>query len=192
MTGVAPTVQFVAPGRVHLGHGVVIDHFSIVGQPNPYPDVFETDNQRDVAIGDFSVVGCYSVLFEGARLLDHVIVEPRGLVGSRTLISSHSRLLYGAQVHDHVTIGANTFIAGFVADHCRIGARCRVFGSLIHKFGNPGADWDTSDEPGPVLGDDVIIGWRATVIGDVVIGHRARVRPGAIVRANIADDEVYG
>jgi acetyltransferase-like isoleucine patch superfamily enzyme len=193
MMGIAATALILSPERLRLGREAVVDHFAIIGQANAYPDIFETDEQRDVIIGDHAVVGCYALLFEGARLAERVHIEPRGLVGSRTVVGSGSRLVYGAQVHDDVVIGEGTFIGGFVADHCRVGSRCYLFGSLVHEFRKPGQhDWDTTDEVGPTIGDGVIIGWGAIIIGPVRIGSGARVKPGAVVRQHVADNEVYG
>lgn len=183
----------VHPDRLKLGVGVTIDHFAVVGQINPYPGVFEHDGEKNVVIGDHAVIGCYAMLFEGATVAANAVVEARGTVGSLSAIGAASRLLYGAQVHDNVSVGADSFIAGFIADNCHIGDRCRVFGSLIHKFGKPQErDWDTTDEVGPVLGNDVIVGWNAILIGPIRIGNGVRIKPGSIVRRDLADHERYG
>jgi UDP-3-O-[3-hydroxymyristoyl] glucosamine N-acyltransferase len=189
---IAATAVIVNADRLRAGAGVTIDHYAIVGQPNPYPGVFDADHERDVEIGAESAIGCYALLYEGARLGNRVQLDPRSMVGSRTFLESGVRLMYGAQVHDHVAIGRDTFVGGFVSDNCRIGAGCHVFGSLVHAFRKPAEnDWDTTDEPGPILGDNVIVGWGAILIGAIRIGSGARIKPGAVLRRSLKENERY-
>lgn len=193
MTKVASTARVLNRRRLRLGKGATVDHFAVVGLRNPYPGVFDRPEQRVVEIGAGATVGCYALIFEGARLGERVVVEPRGLIGSRTNIGAGTRLLYGAQVHDHVAIGKASMVAGFIADNCRIGDECHVFGSLIHRYSNPDARaWDTTDEQGPTLGDGVIVGWGAILIGPITVGRGARIRPGAIVRRSVREGRTIG
>jgi serine acetyltransferase len=193
MIRIAPTAVIVDESRTRIADGVTVGHYCVIGQPNPYEGVFDVEHERVVTIGRDTSVGTYSLLFEGATLQERVQLETRSFVGSRSIVGAASRLLYGAQVHDHVTIGEESFVAGFVADHCKIGNRCHVFGSLIHRFSKPQKNqWDTTDEQGPCIADDVIVGWGAILIGPVTIGNAARIRPGAIVRRDVADGETFG
>jgi UDP-3-O-[3-hydroxymyristoyl] glucosamine N-acyltransferase len=190
---IAPTAQLVNSESISIGDGAVIEHFAVVGLPNRSSNVFRCEQERRVVIARNVLVGCYTILFEGARLDDGAQVEDRCLIGSRTVIGANSRVLGGAQVHDHVRVGERTYIGGFVADHCRIGNECYVFGSLIHRLHKPHANpWDVTDEVGPILEDRVIVGWGAVIIGPVTIGAGARIRPGAVVRESITPALVHG
>ena len=40
----------------------------------------------------------------------------------------------------------------------------------------------------PVIGDDVYIGARATIVGDVTVGDRVRIGAGAVVVRDVASD----
>jgi acetyltransferase-like isoleucine patch superfamily enzyme len=132
-------------------------------------------------------------LYEGAEIKNDVQVFERSLIGSCSLVGHKSRLLYGAQVHDNVIIGASTIVGGFIADNCIIGNKCIIYGSLIHKHSNKDTSkWDDIDEIGPTVEDNVFIGWGAIIIGDVKVGKGAVIKANAVVTKDIAPGARYG
>lgn len=193
MGDVATSVVIKNKDMLVLGQDVIVMDFVILGLPNEYPDIFEREMDRRVILEDKVRIHPWALVYEGATLKRGVIMAERTCVGSLTTIGAQSRVLYHAQVHDHVTVGESSVVAAFVADNCRIGNRCSVFGSLVHSYSNPDPrDWDSGDEPGPTLEDDVVVGWGAVIIGPVRIGRAARIHPNAVVRQNIAAGETYG
>lgn len=193
MGGIAPSVVIKNKDMLVLGRGVIVMDFAILGLANDYPDIFERDMDRRVVLEDNVRIQPWGLVYEGATLKRGVIMGERTCVGSMTRIGANSRVLYHAQVHDHVTVGENTVVAGFVADNCRIGNGCSVFGSLVHSYSNrdPRA-WDYTDETGPTLEDDVVVGWGAVIVGPVRIGRGARILPNAVVRQDIPAGKSYG
>lgn len=72
------------------------------------------------------------------------------------------------------TVGKNTTIEG----HAGIGG-----GTRRHA--------DIGAGPGlPVIGDDVVLGWGALVMGPIRVGHRVVIGHGAVVTADVPDDAV--
>lgn len=186
MTVPPPTCASTAARLSEIGDRVNIDETARIGLTNANPEIFCTDAERITRINDDCKIGPWALLYEGARLGKEVVVDVRGLVGSKTTIGSGTRLYYGAQVHDNVEIGEQCVIAGFVADNCRIGAKCSVFGALIHRYSIPGVDkWDVTDEIGPTLGEGVLVGWGAVLIGPIHIGDGARIAPNRVVCENV-------
>jgi serine O-acetyltransferase len=50
---------------------------------------------------------------------------------------------------------------------------------------------DIGAGPGlPVLGDDVVIGWGAMVLGPIRVGHRVVIGHGAVVTDDVGDDDI--
>ena len=47
----------------------------------------------------------FSVVYEGATLGEHVILEERTTVGSLSRVGARTRIVYQAQVNDKVSIG---------------------------------------------------------------------------------------
>lgn len=96
-------------------------------------------------------------------------------IGDRTTINAYSRVI----AHSRVKIGKRCAIAQFVAviDHDHA--------SSLDGLG-PGG-YISSDI---VIGDDVWIGDKATVLRGVIIGNNAVVGAGAVVNCNVPDDSV--
>jgi len=182
----ASTASILHPERLTMGNRVRIMDFAVIGQENFYQDIFENDRQRHVIIEDDVQIYPWCLVYEGATLRRGVVMEERTSVGSLTTIGEKSRILYQAQINDDVIVGEQCRIGGFVADHCRIGNRCSVFGALVHRYDQGGAeDWDNVDEEGPTLEDDVIIGWGAVIVGRVRIGAKARIAPLSVVKDDV-------
>ena len=89
-------------------------------------------------------------------------------------------------MHDNVSIGKRCIVAGFIADNCIVGDGSSVFGALIHRYKNPGRDrWDETDEPGPVLGKNVVVAWGAVIIGRVRCGDGAWISPNEVITEDV-------
>jgi len=160
--------------------------YCVLGVPNPFPLVFDSEEQRMLHIGQGSVVYPWSILYEGSTIGANCRLFERSMVGSKTTIGDRSQLMYGAQVHDNVFVGTDTVIGGFIADNTKIGNRCSVFGSLVHRYVQPDTTkWDETTETGPTLEDEVVIGWGAVIVGPVTIGRGARIKPNCVVTSDV-------
>lgn len=67
----------------------------------------------------------------------------------------------------------------FISRYAKIGANCRIYQNVtigeVHK-------------KAPVIGDDVLIGAGAVLIGGIRIGNRVKIGAGAVVRESVPDD----
>jgi UDP-3-O-[3-hydroxymyristoyl] glucosamine N-acyltransferase len=171
----------------------VIMDFAIIGLQNYYQDLFTHPDDRAIQIGEEVRIYPHAVVYEGARLGRGVVLEERTTVGSLTKIGARSRILYQAQVYDKVVIGEDCVIGGFVADNCVVGACCSVFGALVHRYAKMDTrTWDATDEEGPTLEENVMVGWGAVVAGAVRIGAGSRIFPNSVVTRDIERGAVYG
>ena len=172
--------------NTEIGNGTRIHPSSIVGFPNRDPTFFSKKSERIVHFGRNCVVYPWSLIYEGASIGAGVEIHERCTVGSCTTIGDKTMILYGAQVHDNVSIGKRCIVAGFIADNCIVGDGSSVFGALIHRYKNPGRDrWDETDEPGPVLGKNVVVAWGAVIIGRVRIGDGAWISPNEVITEDV-------
>lgn len=172
--------------NLRLGRNVTIMDFAVIGLPNYDQDIFEHKDHKLVQIGDCCRIYPWALIYEGATLESNVVMEERTTVGSLTTVGANTRIVYQAQVYDKIVIGQGCVIGGFVADNCTIGKGCSVFGALVHRYQNHNtAAWDTTDEPGPVLEDGVVVGWGAVVVGGVRIGALAQILPNALVTEDV-------
>lgn len=95
-------------------------------------------------------------------------------------ISPISNIGGGFVVHFPLAVG----VFGTIGRNCTIEGHGGIGGGT-RRHGDIGAG------PGlPVVGDDVVIGWGAMVLGPVRVGHRVVIGHGAVVTDDVADDEV--
>jgi acetyltransferase-like isoleucine patch superfamily enzyme len=171
---IAPTAQIGAPYR-HLQDGdwtqlnrstsvgarCDIGHFCFVGE--------------EAQIGAGSILDTYCMVEGGATLGEKVILTHRASVGAR------------AWIGDGSVIGCS-----LVCERSRVGKGCRVFGDLVHRQLDPTIPWDApeGEETSPTLGDNVFVGWGATIIGGVNIGDGAYICAGATVTKDVPAHQI--
>jgi acetyltransferase-like isoleucine patch superfamily enzyme len=140
-----------------------------------------TDIGAGVWIGHYTIVGQGVTIGVGSILEDFVGVEHHAQIGSRVLVASRSRIGIGVMVDN------DSVIRGYVGDHSRIGAGCRIFGDLIHRQLDPSVPWDdpAAEEAAPLIEDGAFVGWRAVIVGGVTIGEGTYVCAGALITRDV-------
>lgn len=164
--------------NVAFGEGVELQHCSCVGLP--------CEDNNECAVGDRVLIGPFCTVSMGARLGDDVKLDPYCRVDDSS-VGARTRLLYGARVHSEARVGADSLIGGNVPDRTEIGDRVKHFGRLVHI--PRGTDWDGDMDPSPIIGDDVLIGANALLVGGVRVEDGAQIGAGATI---IGDDVVIG
>ena len=100
------------------------------------------------------------------------------------MVSQWGRGFTGIEIHPGATIGPGLFIdhgmGVVVGETAEIGANC----TLYHQVTLGGTGKDTGKRH-PTLGDNVLIGAGAKVLGPVVIGDNARIAAGSVVLNNV-------
>ena len=88
-----------------------------------------------------------------------------GYIGADAVIKSRPSLPHGLH-------------GVFISRYAEIGANCRIYQNVtngeVHK-------------KAPVIGDDVLIGAGAVLIGGIRIGNRVKIGAGAVVRVSVPD-----
>jgi len=186
------TVRILSPDLLRLGNNVHIMDYAVIGVPNEYSDAFKQDSDRCVQIGDGTTLYPHTIIYEGATLGAEVVMEEGTRVGSHTVIGYRTRVVYNAQIHDNIQVGAECIIGGFIADNVTVGSRTSIFGALVHRYsGRDPRRWADEDEPGPTLGDDVLVAWGAVIVGGVRIGNGAHIYPNCVVTRDVAEGEKF-
>jgi acetyltransferase-like isoleucine patch superfamily enzyme len=153
----------------------------------PLQDGRQLRSEPSTVIGPGVWIGQYTIIGQGVRIGSYsqlevfVEIQPGSEIGSRVVVTSRSRIGIG------VTVGNDSVIRGHVGDHSQIGAGCLIAGELIHRQLDPSIPWDdpTADEPAPVVGDGVFVGWSALVVGGVNLGAGAYVCAGALITKDV-------
>lgn len=175
----------VAP-NAELGSGVTVGPFSIVGAMAGVP------SDGGVRVGAGSAIGPHVVIYGSVNIGLRVTVDPFCRIGPHATIGDDSQILYGARVHEEVSIGHHCVIGGNCPDRTTIGDHVVHLGRLAHGFHFPFADdWDAPAEPGPTLGSRVAIGVNAIVVGPISIGDNTFILPGEIVRESLPGGGIW-
>ena len=103
------------------------------------------------------------------------------------MISQWGRGFTGIEIHPGATIGPCLFIdhgMGIViGETAEIGTNCTIY----HQVTLGGTGKDTGKRH-PTLGDNVLIGAGAKILGPVYIGNNARIASGSVVLTDIPDN----
>ena len=184
-------------GNAEIGDDSYIEDNAIIG----YPYTMLT-NQREqkiidkllkkpTKIGAGCKIGSGSRISAGSILGNGSFCEFDTFIGVDVHIGENVVFSYRAQVYDEAKIGDNSWIAGFVADRCKVGEKAVIQGRLIHKYNFASEKRPVLDEleTSPTIEDLVVVGQGAKVIG-VNIGREAYVAAGAIVTKDVAPGDI--
>jgi serine O-acetyltransferase len=121
-----------------------------------------------------------------AHRVAHVL-HKKGYKFIARAISQGAKFVTGIEIHPGATIGK-----GFVIDHgsgivigetAEIGDNCTLYQGVT--LGGTGKD---SGKRHPTLGDNVLVGAGAKVLGPVNIGNGAKIAAGAVVLKDVPED----
>lgn len=107
------------------------------------------------------------------------------------LVARLNFLVHKAAISPASTIGGGLYVphpVGIVLD-ADAGSNLVLFANAIVSFGGEGPA-RTATPIRPRLGDDVVVGANAIVVGDIVVGSGARLGAGAVVDTGVADGAV--
>ncbi|MFL2889762.1 MAG: serine O-acetyltransferase EpsC [Pelagibacteraceae bacterium] len=110
------------------------------------------------------------------------------------IISQMTRFFTGIEIHPGATIGKNLFIdhgmGVVIGETSTIGNNVTIYHAVTLGGIAPSikSDLQRNEKRHPTIGDDVVIGSGAQIIGPVVIGKRARIAANAVVVNDVADN----
>jgi len=173
---------FISDVIKFAGHAE-IGHCSMIGDAGVL--------QRNGAIGENAKIGRYSLIEGGINIGRNFELDDYCAVYSGTTIGNYVKLLYGKKIYGRSIIGDNCIIAGNIPERCILENNVTFMGEVAHSHYNPKKDWDTTDEPSPVIGAGSIIGVNALLIGGIKIGHNCYVSAGEILRHDLPNNKVF-
>ncbi len=103
------------------------------------------------------------------------------------LISHFSRFLTGIEIHPGATIGQGVFIdhgmGVVIGETAIVGDAC-----LIYQGVTLGGTGKESGKRHPTLGENVVVGAGAKILGNIQIGNNARIGAGSVVLREVPSD----
>jgi serine O-acetyltransferase len=110
------------------------------------------------------------------------------------IISQTTRFFTGIEIHPGATIGKNLFIdhgmGVVIGETSVIGDNVTIYHAVTLGGISPSIDSDSqrNEKRHPTIGNDVVIGSGAQIIGPVTIGKCARIAANAVVVNDVAND----
>lgn len=102
-------------------------------------------------------------------------------------ISAVARRRTGIEIHPAATIGKNLFIdhgtGVVIGETAVIGDNCTIYQGAT--LGGTGKE---SGKRHPSLGDNVVVGANAVILGNVTVGSNVKIGASAIVLTNVPDE----
>lgn len=169
----------------------IIEAYAIIGYIGLEIELKTHHHGLKTVIKADATVEPHCIVYSGATLERDVHLDPYCRVGRNSFVGARTQVLYGARVHDDVTIGDDCIIAGNVSNRVQIGNRVRHHGRLAHRYNRPNSGWHAIEEPSMSIGNDVVIGMDAILIGDITIGDHVYIAAGEIVRESIPPYSIF-
>ena len=110
------------------------------------------------------------------------------------IISQTIRFFTGVEIHPGATIGKNLFIdhgmGVVIGETSVIGDNVTIYHAVTLGGISPSVDSDSqrNEKRHPTIGNDVVIGSGAQIIGPVVVGNCARIAANAVVVNDVAEN----
>ena len=110
------------------------------------------------------------------------------------IISQTARFFTGIEIHPGAKIGKNLFIdhgmGVVIGETSEIGENVTIYHAVTLGGISPSINSDNqrNEKRHPTIGDDVVIGSGAQVIGPVKVGNRARIAANAVVVNDVAEN----
>lgn len=106
------------------------------------------------------------------------------------LVSMFSRLMTGIEIHPGATIGKGVFIdhgmGVVIGETCVIGNNVLIYHGVT--LGATGKERHKKQRH-PIIGDNVVIGASAILLGPITIGDHAKIGAGALVVRNVPEGD---
>lgn len=133
---------------------------------------------RPVIVESGVIIRAMSIVYSGAHLTESCTIDHFCVIRQNVWIGRFSRVMNYTEVGSDCRIGSESRVGGMLCNRAVVGNRTTTFARLIHSYQSHGSG---QLEPSPELGDDVIVGQDAILVGGISIGDGARIGAGAIV-----------
>ena len=110
------------------------------------------------------------------------------------IISQFSRFLTGIEIHPKANIGKNLFIdhgmGVVIGETSEIGNNVTIYHAVTLGGSSPSIDSERQrhEKRHPTIGDDVVIGSGAQIIGPIKVGNNSRIAANAVVVKDVPDN----
>jgi bifunctional UDP-N-acetylglucosamine pyrophosphorylase/glucosamine-1-phosphate N-acetyltransferase len=167
--------------KVKIGENVKIGHCSCIGFGDP--------EDGEIIIEDNVTIGAFCIIHFGAVIKEGAYIDHRCVIGEAE-IGKNTQILYGKEITYKAKVGNNCIIGGNVADRTIIEDNVTYLGEIAHNHRDASRDWDTTEEPSPIIYKGSFVGVNALIIGPRKIGPSTYIGAGEIVRTDVGEEMI--
>lgn len=180
-------------GKVLVGDSTIIEDNVVIGHPTD--EMLKTYRSKKfnrniidstsmtTTIGKNCIIKSGTIIYTGVKIGNDVLCGHNVLIGEYSRVNDYSKIFDGSRIYAYVKIGRYARINGFCCDRSVIEDNVSMLGNLVHKYLIPIGGLK---EIAPVIENNSVVGWGATIVGEVIVGEGAYVGAGAIVTKNIS------
>lgn len=192
--------NIVIYGNTTIGNNTIIEDNVIIGHPSPNEiktckkvnndlyTFYDNCNTSKTFIGNDSIVRSFTTIYSGNIIGNNFDCGHNVIIRENCNIHNNCYLFTNTQIKSNVIIGSSCRLAGTICDRTKIGNFTSMLGHTVHRYLS-GVGGEI--EPSPTIGDGVIIGREAVIVGDVYIGNFACVSSNSVVTKTIPMLELH-
>lgn len=150
-------------------------------------DVKQIRDRDPAAVSDLEIILLYSGFHAvTAHRLAHAL-HKRGCVLTARAISQGVKMLTGIEIHPGATVGKGVFIdhgtGVVIGETAVVGDNCTIYQGVT--LGGTGKN---SGKRHPTLGDNVMVGAGAKILGPFTVGANSKIAAGAVVLDTVPEN----
>lgn len=172
---------FIAKNTKILGN-LIVGHCSTLGMNKNSPPTIIHKNVK---------IGAFCVIEDGVEIFESCDLDHYSSIYSNVTIGQNSKILYGVKVFSYSTIGENCIIGGDIPERTIVEDNVTMMGTIVHNHRDASLDWDTTDEPSPIIKKGAVIGCNSLIMGGITIGEGAYISVGEIVKCDVPANSVF-
>lgn len=138
-------------------------------------------------INRHAVIRSNSIIYSGCEIGENFDCGHNVVIRENCVIGKHVYLFVNTEFKRDILIGDHCRIAGTLCDRTKIGNNTSMLGHTVHKYlvGIGG-----HKEEAPTIGDGVIVGREAVLIGGVTIGDYTVIGSNSVVTKSTSESSV--
>lgn len=170
--------------KMLIENNASIGEYCVLGRDGHYNDL-------PTHIGKNGEIGSYVIIENNIQIGDNFSIDDYCAIYSGAKIGNNLILCYGKKIYSNSIVGDDCIIGGNICERMVLGDRVTFMGEVAHSHYDPTQDWNTTDEPSPMIGTGSVIGVNAIIVGGITVGENCYVSAGEILRSNLPDNSVF-
>lgn len=195
-------------GNVEIGSNVILEPNVIIGHPSPseqanlkeyvaslssivedsFECLFDEFVTAKTVIEEGVTIRSGTVVYSGTFIKRNADIAHNCMIRENCSIGRDTHIITGAQIMSSVVIGHGCRIAGTLCNRTHVGNCTSMLGHAMHRYKDGLSGYI---EPSPKIGNGVIVGREAAIVGGVEIGDFAVVGAGSVVTKSVPSHSVW-